>query len=246
MPHYSQNKFMEICSVDLKKKIPDFENLDILEVGSLEMEADFQSIRKMFQFNNYLGVDLYKGNGVDLVLNGSDLHKIKKNFDVIISCECFEHAENWKDIFRSMHKVLKENGIIILTFASTGRLEHGTLRTNPMESPGTHDDYYHNISKKEFSSSFDLKSMFSNHFLFYNKHSFDLYFIGVKNSSLLQDLTYIIKETKKIYRNAPEGQNRLNFKRLFYSHILSDKQFQNFRFFRRAFTKGIKSIFTNK
>ena len=246
MPHYSQNKFMEICSTNLKKKISHFKDLNILEVGSLEMEVEFQSLRDMFQYNNYFGIDLYKGKGVDIVLNGSDLSQLKKKFDVVLSCECFEHAKNWKDIFQSMYDVLNEDGVIIITFASTGRLEHGTLRTNPMESPGTHDDYYHNISKKEFESSFDLKLMFSNHFIFYNKYSFDLYFIGIKNFNVLHNLDNIIQETKKIYEHAPEGQNKLNFKRLIYSHLLSDIRFQNFRFFRRALSKNIKKLISKK
>ena len=97
MPHYSQNKFIEICSTNLKNKIPHFKDLNILEVGSLEMEAEFQSLREMFQHNNYFGIDLYNGKGVDAVLNGSDLIQLKKNFDIVLSCECFEHAKNWKD-----------------------------------------------------------------------------------------------------------------------------------------------------
>ena len=42
------------------------------------MEVEFQSLRDMFQYNNYFGIDLYKGKGVDIVLNGSDLSQLKK------------------------------------------------------------------------------------------------------------------------------------------------------------------------
>ena len=53
---------------------------------------------------SYIGIDLEEGPNVDLVLNGTDIHKLNKEFDIIISCECFEHAKDWKIIFEKMCK----------------------------------------------------------------------------------------------------------------------------------------------
>ena len=159
--------------------------IDILEIGSYEVNG---SIRDIFKRSNYLGIDLTNGPGVDLVMNGEDIRKLNKKFDVIISSECFEHAVNWKKIFFEMIHCVKDSGFIVMTCASTGRIEHGTKRSDfffkMKSSPGTNDDYYRNLNKKDFFQNFDISKIFEKYFFFYNIHSFDLYFAGQKKQVL--------------------------------------------------------------
>ena len=98
MSHFEQKKFIEFSLDELKKK-NNFNNLSVLDVGSFDVCG---SIRDFFKKNNYTGVDLIKGPNVDIVLSGSELYKLKQKFDIVISCECFEHAKDWKEIFLSM------------------------------------------------------------------------------------------------------------------------------------------------
>ena len=70
-------------------------DINILEIGSLDVNGN---MRNLFNFcRNYTGIDLERGPNVDLVINGTDIDKLEKNFDIIISCECFEHAKEWKE-----------------------------------------------------------------------------------------------------------------------------------------------------
>jgi len=55
-----------------------------------------------------------------------------------------------------MYNVCEDDGYVIFTCASRGRIEHGTLRTIKSDSPGTTGNYYKNIFKSEFIKSFDL------------------------------------------------------------------------------------------
>ena len=71
---------------------------DVLDVGSYNVNS-LVNYRKLIGNCNYLGIDLIEGPGVDLVLKGENINKLNKKFDIIISAECFEHAENWKYIF---------------------------------------------------------------------------------------------------------------------------------------------------
>ena len=173
MSHTEQTKFITDCLTLVKN---DFNNPDVLEVGSYNVNS-IVNYREFIGNCNYLGIDLIKGPGVDLVLGGENINKLNKKFDIIISGECFEHAENWKRIFKQMINNIREHGYIILTIASKGRLEHGTKRTINSDSPGTTGDYYKNITKRDFFKNFNIDILFEDYFFFYNIHSYDLYII---------------------------------------------------------------------
>lgn len=235
MSHFEQKKFIEFSLDELKKK-NNFNNLSVLDVGSFDVGG---SIRDFFKKNNYTGVDLIKGPNVDIVLSGSELYKLKQKFDIVISCECFEHAKDWKEIFLSMYNVCEDNGYVIFTCASRGRIEHGTLRTINSDSPGTNGTYYKNIFKSEFIKSFDLKKMFQKYEVIYNFKSSDLYFIGKKGKENKNiNFTNILKKVKNLKNN----NRKIKIFRIIFSYLLSDKNYQNFTFFRRSIKKKIKFV----
>ena len=140
-----------------------------------------------------------------------------------------------------MYTVLNDDGILIFTCASKGRIEHGTNRTNP-ENPMM-GNYYKNLNENDFKKKFNMNDMFTKYFFFYNIYSFDLYFIGGKNlSKTYLDLEKIKLETKKIKNEKRE----LYLKRILYSHLLPDELFQNFRFLRRKVTNTFKNLIFSK
>ena len=82
-----------------------------------------------------------------------------------------------------MVALTKPGGIIAFTCASTGRPEHGTVRSDPSLSPGTQSrqiNYYGNLTELDFIQSFNLQDYFYDYLFFYNPTSWDLYFMGVK------------------------------------------------------------------
>jgi len=229
MSHIDQLKFIK----EFKESyiINNFnKDINVLEIGSLDVNGN---IRNLFDFTNeYTGIDLEKGPNVDLVLNGTNIDELNKNFDIIISCECFEHAKDWKLIFEKMCQISKPNSFIVISVASTGRVEHGTERSGNWQSPGNKDDYYLNLTKKDFIKNFDLKKIFSNYFFFYNVNSYDLYFVGIKGFEQKKNILNDIEEKLKILFKRKKIRKILTY---IYTYILGENTRQNIFFFKKKF-----------
>lgn len=176
MAHIHQTTFVNTISKHLSNK---YDNSKILEVGSYDVNG---TIRKFFKNSDYTGVDLTEGPGVDIVIEGNLIDLKSESFDITISCECFEHNPYWKETLLNMIRMTKKGGFVIFTCATSGRIEHGTKRTNPKESPGTSSigwDYYKNLTIKDFKKDINL-DIFSNYLFIKNKIFSDLYFVGQK------------------------------------------------------------------
>lgn len=180
MAHPEQYNFI----ADIKKHYPFyFKETKVLEIGSLNLNG---SIRDHFEKCDYTGIDLAEGRDVDIVANGQTFDAPDNLYDVVVSCECFEHNPFWKETFINMHRMCALGGLVIVTCASPGRGEHGTPRFSPEDSPITvrmGQTYYKNISEQEFSEAFDLTSMFKHYYLTENKNlhfQHDLFFLGIK------------------------------------------------------------------
>ena len=213
-------------------------DIDILEIGSLDVNGN---MRNLFDFcKSYTGIDLEEGPNVDLVLNGTDIHKLNKKFDIIISCECFEHAKDWKIIFERMCQISKPNSFVVISVASTGRVEHGTERSGNWQSPGNKDDYYLNLTKKDFINNFDLNILFSNYFFFYNINSFDLYFVGIKG---FEDKKYSIDKIKENLKFIFKKKKLRKLLIFFYAKIVSESLRQNIFFFKKKLINKFLSKF---
>ena len=103
-------------------------------------------------------------------------------------------------------------------------------------------DYYKNLTKRDFEKKFNIKKMFNKFFFFYNFYSHDLYFVGGKNLKKNNvNINKIYYETKKI----KTLDKKIYYERLIVSHILSDKHYQNFMFYKRKIQKYIKSFFSD-
>lgn len=119
-----------------------FCNKKVLDVGSLDINGNN---RNLFENCEYTGLDLCAGLNVDIVM---PIHKYKKEniYDVVICTEMLEHDKYYERSLKRIFKLLKSNGLLIITAASKGREKHGIYDNKPEDSPLT-NDYYRNVSK---------------------------------------------------------------------------------------------------
>jgi ureidoglycolate hydrolase len=194
MAHFQQLKFVEIVSKQIKFLTGADIKGDILEIGSYDVNG---TVRPFFPQEKYVGVDLTTGPGVDLVGDGHKLSFPNGYFSVCISCEVFEHNPFWKQTFENMYRMTMDDGFIVMTCASTGRIEHGTTRTQASHSPGTQSlnwDYYKNVTKHEF---LEVVNRFKFSFVYceYNPTSKDLYFFARKGEKKFDKMSTFAFDT---------------------------------------------------
>lgn len=172
MAHAAQIWFCE----NVKNQFPDhFKNVSVLDIGSLDICGNN---RYLFENYTYIGVDLDIGPNVDIASKGH-LYKSEKQFDVVISTECFEHDEYYDLTIKNMYKLLKPNGLFMFTCAAPGRPEHGTTINSSHSSPFT-NNYYKNLSEEDIRKIIDVDNLFSEYNFFTRNDIFDLYFYGIK------------------------------------------------------------------
>ena len=178
MAHKEQRDFL----LSVKKQFPErFENCDVLDIGSLDINGNN---RYLFTTYTYIGLDIGKGKNVDVVCRGHE-YKPEKQFDVVISTECFEHDEFWNLTIENAIKLTKNGGIFLFTCATTGRKEHGTRKTTPRDSPFTcklENDYYQNLTEQDIRDKINIEEYFSEFEFQHTEGSYhpDLYFWGIK------------------------------------------------------------------
>ena len=166
MSHKEQLDFVAA----VKGKHPEFfTGKRVLEVGSLNING---TVRDFFTDCDYIGCDLGEGRGVDIVCAGQDLDFPDNSFDVVLSCECFEHNPAYQETLRNMVRMLKPGGLLFFTCATTGRPEHGTTRTSPKDAPFC-GDYYRNL----IASDFDMTGIAGE----FSTLNTDLRFYGLKS-----------------------------------------------------------------
>ena len=88
----------------VKDKFPKkFVNCRVLDIGSLDIN---ENNRYLFTDYKYIGVDIGAGKNVDIVCRGHEF-KDSEGFDIVISAECFEHDEFWKDTIKNCINLTK-------------------------------------------------------------------------------------------------------------------------------------------
>lgn len=237
MAHFQQLRFVELAARQITS---DWTGLSVLEIGAYSVNG---SVRPFFQGSHYVGVDLVAGADVDLIASGDTVALPDASVDLAISCECFEHNPLWLETFINMHRMTKAGGIVLVTCASRGRLEHGTARTTPHESPGTTSvgwNYYRNLNRSDFERHLNLDEMFGVHAFFRNEVSKDLYFVGRKRGDAASRLTLdigVLNVELNAINNLVVADERFRVKRLLrnivdlpltWAERLPDRMFQAF------------------
>lgn len=177
MAHPEQAEFFS----GVRKHYPAaFNAARVLEVGSLDING---SVRALFSNCDYTGVDLQLGPGVDLACQGQLVAFPSGHFDTTISAECLEHNPYWRETMANMLRMTRPGGLVLISCATTGRLEHGTSRTNPDASPFTTAekwDYYENLTAGDIEHSLNLEGWLADWSSWVNFITRDLYFVGLR------------------------------------------------------------------
>ena len=114
----------------------------VLEIGSLDINGSVRSIFKDAEY--YLGVDVQEGPGVDVVADAARL-VMPDEMDIIVCCEVFEHAIEWRKIVESSYHNLAKGGVFIGTCAGEGRFPHSAIDEQPIRAW----EYYANIGARD-------------------------------------------------------------------------------------------------
>lgn len=109
-----------------KLGIEEFSAKDVIEVGSRYVNGSARHVFEVIGVRKYIGVDIFEGDGVDMVHDGKRIPAIfgKNSFDVVVCTETLEHVADWKALVVSMKSVLKNNGLIFLTTCMKGFPAH--------------------------------------------------------------------------------------------------------------------------
>lgn len=83
----------------------------VLDVGALDING---SAREVFGDLDYTGVDMQEGKGVDVVLNGHDLHKKYEpnSFKLVLCLETFEHDVKFWETLANIRAITSKYLII--------------------------------------------------------------------------------------------------------------------------------------
>lgn len=179
MAHPEQQAFCR----SVRDRLPQyFQGVKVLDCGALDLNG---SNRPLFEQSHYTGIDIGFGPNVDLVYRTHEFMARDGLYDTIISTECFEHDQFWESSIRNIVRMLRSEGLLLFTCATTGRPEHGTRRTSPQDSPltvsqGDWGDYYRNLTMEDILQVIPVPTLFSAWEFSTNEHSHDLYFWGIK------------------------------------------------------------------
>lgn len=143
MAHEQQRNF---C-IKVASRFPrQFEATRVLEIGSYNVNG---TVRERFREDcTIVGVDCHEGPGVDVVALGHEYRDPAgfESFDVVCSCEVFEHDPFAALTIANMLRHLKPGGLFFSTCAGVGRPEHGTPRTGTRDGWGPQPEFYRNVT----------------------------------------------------------------------------------------------------
>lgn len=106
----------------LKQVYPEAFKGAILELGSLDING---SVRPWFAgASRYVGVDIVKGPGVDVVCNAKDTRFLEGEFDTLVAFSLFEHDPQWKESFAHNLPWLRAGALIFLCWGAEGNPRH--------------------------------------------------------------------------------------------------------------------------
>ena len=188
MAHREQQEYV----ARIKDRFPEvFTDRKVLSIGAFEVngtESDF------FEHCNYTGLDLGPGPGVDVVCPAQEYDAPDESFDLIVSCECFEHNPYYKETIENSVRMLKPGGMFLFTCATTGRPLHGTAyleeesrknyadwKTMPnVVRENWDNDYYKNLTEADIRECMIPEDIFESFEFEVEENHCDLYFWGIK------------------------------------------------------------------
>lgn len=176
----------------VKNRFPHFfKNQKVLGIGTFNVCGTEE---EYFDDCDYSGLDLGPGEGVDIVCPAQDYEAPNETYDVIISCECWEHNPFYRESIQNAIRMLKSGGFFIFTCATTGRPVHGVRsleeesklkfpnwKTMPNVIKEDWDnEYYKNLTEDDIRECIDVDDIFKDYQFEINQDHCDLYFWGIK------------------------------------------------------------------
>lgn len=121
------------------------EPVTVVEIGSLDING---TVRGLFPGAVWHGIDVVDGPAVDEVADGATWQP-EAPVDLVVSCEVFEHTEDWRAIIANAFAMLRPLGEIVVTAAGPDRFPHSAVDGGELR-PG---EYYANISVDELTDA---------------------------------------------------------------------------------------------
>lgn len=99
---------------------------DVLEVGSYNVNGSVREILEPLGPRSYTGIDVVSGPGVDVVCPAENIkkHFEDREWDIVISTEMLEHAENWRTVVEQMRRAVRPGGLLLVTARGPGFAYH--------------------------------------------------------------------------------------------------------------------------
>lgn len=124
----------------------------VIEVGSRDVNGTVRDVltEAGYEWAFWLGIDCMDGPGVDIVSPAEVALGVvdSGSFDLAVTTEVLEHAQQWRMILAALVRVVKPGGHLIVTCAGPGRPPHGVSGA-PLPAPGEH---YANVSLLEVTA----------------------------------------------------------------------------------------------
>ncbi len=114
------------------------DSLLVLDIGGRDING---TTKDLFPNAEWVTLDILPGEGVSIVADAATWEP-DREYDLIVSTECFEHAEGWRDIVKTIYRALRPGGRCVLTMAGPGRQVHSGVDGDGVLHPG---EYYGNV-----------------------------------------------------------------------------------------------------
>lgn len=160
-------KFVGICSHVLSLQEP------IYEFGSYQVPGHkgFADLRSFFPNKKYVGADIRKGEGVDVIMDLNRTYLDAESVGTVLCLDTFEHVEFLREAVEEVHRILKPQGFFIVS-----SVMHCPIHDN-------HD--YWRFTPEGFESL--LKPFISSFVDFIGNPRFPHTVVGVASKSLIPD-----------------------------------------------------------
>lgn len=109
----------------------------VLEVGARNING---TVRGLFPMADYVGLDQWGGDGVDVVADAVTW-QTERRFDCVVCCEVLEHERRQSQLVAALARLLAPGGLLLLTAAGPKRPPHSQVDGHPLRD----GEWYGNV-----------------------------------------------------------------------------------------------------